>query len=207
MKFVFIILVLFMTSCSEEANREVDKPMAVALNFDPLDIPDIEIDKSELTFNAKNSVWSFKDHRFSGFAVSFFQDSTLKQKFGILDGKKQNEDVEMYQDGHVKRSANYHNGRLQGAKKAWSADSSHVLMSSLNYHLGKLHGVQKKWYPTGEIFKILNLYKGEEKGLQQAFRLNGDLFANYEAREGRIFGLKRAALCFGLDDESIQYAK
>ena len=45
---------------------------------------------------------------------------------------------------------------------------------------------------------------GKEEGIQQAFRKNGDLFANYEAREGRIFGLKKAALCFGLEDEKIQ---
>ena len=45
---------------------------------------------------------------------------------------------------------------------------------------------------------------GKEEGIQQAFRKNGDLFANYEAKEGRIFGLKKAALCFGLEDENIQ---
>lgn len=45
---------------------------------------------------------------------------------------------------------------------------------------------------------------GKEEGLQQAFRENGVLFANYEAKDGRVFGLKKAKLCFGLEDESIQ---
>ena len=31
--------------------------------------------------------------------------------------------------------------------------------------------------------------------------------ANYEAKEGRTFGLKKASLCFGLEDENIQYEK
>lgn len=48
---------------------------------------------------------------------------------------------------------------------------------------------------------------GREEGLQQAFRRNGYLYANYEARNGRIFGLKKAALCYGLEDENIQYEK
>ena len=86
-------------------------------------------------------------------------------------------------------------------------DSTHILISHLNFRLGKAHGVQKKWYTTGEIFKVLHFNMGIEEGIQQAFRKNGDLFANYEAREGRIFGLKRAALCFGLEDEEVKYAE
>ncbi|EPR68296.1 hypothetical protein [Cyclobacterium qasimii] len=46
---------------------------------------------------------------------------------------------------------------------------------------------------------------GREEGLQQAFRKNGELFANYEAKDGRIFGLKRAVLCVGLEDEVVKY--
>lgn len=48
---------------------------------------------------------------------------------------------------------------------------------------------------------------GKEDGIQQAFRENSALYANYEAKEGRIFGLKKTALCFGLEDENIQYEK
>jgi antitoxin component YwqK of YwqJK toxin-antitoxin module len=73
--------------------------------------------------------------------------------------------------------------------------------------LGKAHGEQKQWYPTGELYKKLNMNMGKEEGIQQAFRKNGDLYANYEAKEGRIFGLKKAALCYGLEDENIKYEK
>ncbi len=33
---------------------------------------------------------------------------------------------------------------------------------------------------------------------------NGKLYANYEAIDGRVYGLKRANLCFDLNDETIQ---
>ncbi|MFK7773215.1 MAG: toxin-antitoxin system YwqK family antitoxin [Saprospiraceae bacterium] len=173
----------------------------------PLEIPAVTLDKSKLDYNNKTSLWYLNEKQFSGYAVTYFQDSMLMQKIGILDGKKQNIATDWYPDGEVKHSANYHLGKLQGEKKSWSPDSTHILISHLNYHLGKAHGVQKKWYSTGEIFKILNLEMGKEEGIQQAFRKNGDLFANYEARDGRIFGLKRAALCFGLEDQKIQYSK
>ena len=45
---------------------------------------------------------------------------------------------------------------------------------------------------------------GKEEGIQQAFRKNGDLYANYEAKNGRIFGLKKASLCFGLENQKIK---
>ena len=45
---------------------------------------------------------------------------------------------------------------------------------------------------------------GKEKGIQRAYRKNGALYANYEAKNGRIFGLKKASLCFGLEDQQIK---
>ncbi len=39
--------------------------------------------------------------------------------------------------------------------------------------------------------------------MQRSWRENGQLYNNYEARDGRTFGLKRANLCFSLDDEEV----
>ena len=47
---------------------------------------------------------------------------------------------------------------------------------------------------------------GREEGLQQGFRKNGVVYANYEARDGRFYGLKKAKLCYGLEDENIKTA-
>jgi len=96
---------------------------------------------------------------------------------------------------------------LHGDKKVWSQDSAHILLTHYTFQNGSAHGEQKKWYPTGELFKVLHLNMGKEEGIQQAFRKNGALFANYEAREGRIFGLKKAALCYGLEDEQVKLSK
>ncbi|MEQ8711956.1 MAG: membrane-binding protein [Cyclobacteriaceae bacterium] len=169
----------------------------------PLDIPYITIDKSQLFYVRKKSVWTFKNQLYSGYAISYYEDGNPKEKFGILEGRKQNQAIEWYPDGHYKRLTNYLDGKLSGDKKVWSSDSSHILLSHLQYDKGKLHGEQKKWYPSGELFQKLNFDTGKEEGLQQAFRKNGALFANYEAREGQVFGLKRATLCYGLSAETI----
>ncbi len=172
-----------------------------------LEVPEKRVIKSALEYNHNTSLWTLNDLPYSGFAISYYPDRNLMEKFGILDGKKQNVAIQWYPDGHFKNVANYHKGKLHGEKKIWSADSVHVLIAHLNYHTGKAHGEQKKWYPTGELFKKLNLNRGKEEGIQQAFRKNGALFANYEAREGRVFGLKKAALCFGLEDGRIKRKK
>lgn len=201
--FMFCIL---LTGCSERASTTTIS--LVPNPFDTLlEIPNKIVDKSALYYNTKTSLWTLDDQLYSGYAVSFYRDSMLKEKIGILKGRKQNKAVKWYPDGHYKQLANYHKGKLHGEKKLWSSDSTHILIAQLNYHTGKAHGEQKKWYSTGEVYKKLNLNMGKEEGIQQAFRKNGDLYANYEARSGRIFGLKKSALCYDLDDENVQYGK
>ncbi|WP_020538051.1 toxin-antitoxin system YwqK family antitoxin [Lewinella cohaerens] len=203
--FALFSLGVFFTSCTEK--RDVKRSDTLVFTKALLEIPNIIIDNSELHYDNNKSLWSLNDQLYSGYAVSYYQDGNLKEKIGILGGKKQNQAIQWYPDGHYKQTANYHKGRLDGEKKVWSSEPAHVLIAQLNYNAGKAHGEQKKWYPTGELFKKLNLNMGREEGIQQAFRKNGALFANYEAKEGRIFGLKKAALCFGLENENIQYEK
>ena len=198
---VFIIGICII-SCSEKGASSAEpekKPRALSLV-----IPDTIVNKSQLYYDTKTSIWTLNNQEYSGYAVEFYHDNVVKEKFGLLNGRKQNSSIQWYEDGRYKRIANYEGGKLNGDKKTWSSDSPHILLSHLKYEKGKLHGEQKVWYPTGELFKKMNFNMGREEGLQQAFRMNGDLFANYEARAGRIFGLKKAALCYSLEGEDIQ---
>ncbi|MEL6535699.1 MAG: membrane-binding protein [Bacteroidota bacterium] len=199
------ILFIALLGCTERSVQLVPSATESADTY--LAIPDGEIEKSELFYDREKSLWTWNNQVYSGYAVSYHGDGTLKEKFGILEGRKQNQAIHWYPDGHYERAANYHMGKLHGDKKTWSADTAHTLLSHLQYVAGKAHGEQKIWYPTGELFKKLHLNMGQEEGLQQAFRKNGALFAKYEALDGRIFGLKKAALCFGLSDENIQYGR
>lgn len=197
-----ILISLLLVSCKEEP---INKSTPRVTEITELDIPDTTVSRSLLHYNNKTSLWNLNNQRYSGYAITYQKDSTIMDKFGVLDGRKQNKAVEYYPDGHMKHLSHYHKGKLHGTKKYWSSDSDHILLSHLNYVSGKLHGEQKKWYPSGELFKKLNLNMGREEGIQQAFRKNGDLYSNYEAKNGRIFGLKKAALCFGIEDEKIKY--
>ncbi|WP_350284797.1 toxin-antitoxin system YwqK family antitoxin [uncultured Croceitalea sp.] len=193
-------LSFLLIGCSEQKGKSITN--------DPiLEIPDTFVEKSVLRYNHKTMIWTLKGSPYSGFAQSYHGDNTLKEEFGILNGKKQHKFIQWYPDGHFKNVSMYDRGRLHGEKKIWSVDSPHVLIGHYHYHKGKPHGEQKKWYSTGELYKKINLNRGKEEGLQQAFRKNGALYANYEARAGRIFGLKKAKLCYSLKEENVQYKK
>lgn len=188
-------------------NQQKEKSTLSNNTENVFEVPERKVLKSTIKYNHKISLWTLNDQPYSGFVVSYYNNNTLKEKFGILNGRKQNKFIQWFPDGHLKNVANYNKGKLHGEKKIWSSDSTHILIAHFNYHTGKAHGEQNKWYPTGELFKKLNLNRGKEEGIQQAFRKNGDLYTNYEARKGRIFGLKKAALCYGLEDENIKYKK
>ena len=200
---ILFLLSSFVISCVEKADRKTTKPSVPVETVD--EIPDTTVDISLLHYDNKTSQWTLDTLLYSGHAVSYYQDGVLKEKISFLSGRKQNQATQWFADKHLKRILNYHRGKLHGEKKSWSPDGNHILLSHLHYQMGKAHGTQTFWYPTGELYKKLTLNMGREEGMQQAFRKNGELYANYEARNGRIFGLKKAALCYGLEDEEIQY--
>lgn len=82
-----------------------------------LQIPNTMVDLSALHDENKTSVWGLNGQLSSGYAVSFHRDSILKEKIGILNGKKQDQAIQWYPDGPYKQVTNYHKGRLHGAKK------------------------------------------------------------------------------------------
>ena len=203
---IYIILLLGISISCVDNSEEIIKRNNY-LDDVGIEVPSKIIEKSFLNYDRKTSLWTLNNTPFSGYAVSFYSDSTLREKIGILNGKTEGQSLTFYGDGHLQQISNYRIGKLHGDKKLWSSDTNHVLLSHLNYQLGKPHGVQMTWYSTGELHKKLHMNMGKEDGIQQAFRKNSALYANYEAQEGRVFGLKKTALCFGLEDEEIQYEK
>ena len=194
------LLGFLLAACSQlETASVVDE-----MTFAPQNVPEVVIEKTRLEYHHQSSRWTYDAIPYSGYAVTYFPDGSLQERFGVLDGKRQGEYLHWFADGQLRNVANYHEGKLHGAKKVWIQDSAYVLISHLNYKAGKPHGKQTKWYPSGELFKVLHLNEGREEGIQQAFRKNGDRYANYEAREGRIFGLKKSKLCYSLEEEQLK---
>ncbi|GAA0720241.1 hypothetical protein GCM10009430_20200 [Aquimarina litoralis] len=201
-RLIVLLLCLLILGCAEQIKTKQNG--IDLLKEGVVEVPDTTVHKTYLHYNHKTSQWLLNGEFYSGYIVSFYSNDTLKERTGVLNGKKQKKSTLWYSDGHFKEVANYHNGKLHGEKKIWSAETDHMLISHLNYYRGKPHGEQKQWYTTGELYKKMFMNMGKEDGIQQAFRKNGDLYANYEVKNGRIFGLKKSVLCYGLKDENVK---
>lgn len=202
-RFIPILFWLFIiTGCNKKNNKNLIKLSNT--KFILYQIPNINVDKSQIKYDNFSSIYSINNKPFCGYMVSYFKDTIIKEKIGILNGKKHNQATFWYPDGKLKLISNFNKGKLHGEKKIWSNEHDYILIAKLNYKNGKAHGEQKQWYKTGELYKKLNLSNGKEDGIQQAYRKNGELYANYEAKNNRIFGLKKTALCYDLENENIK---
>lgn len=187
-------------SCGEGAPRPNQN-----IEREEVTIADLEIEKDSLFLNGNEGNWYYKDQLFNGYAVKYHKNGELWQKVGFFKGKKMGVAKIWFQNGVLKVESHYHKNKLVGSYKAWWENG--VLASESFYENGKLQGTEKKWYTTGTLAKLRNLVDGNEQGLQQAWLQNGTLYVNYEAKNGRIFGMRRANLCYQLEDEQVVYSE
>lgn len=170
------------------------------------EVPTTKVAHDQLVLNSMEGIWSLGGDPYSGYSLQYYPNGNIRTKTGFYKGKKQGLSSEYYPDGHPKHQTPYHQNLMHGEVKNWFGTGGHPQLAVRNFYLGKPHGVHKKWYKNGQLFKVMNYQMGKEKGMQQAFNENGSIYANYEAKNGRVFGLKRSMLCYELEDEkTIRY--
>ncbi|MEO9477449.1 MAG: membrane-binding protein [Cyclobacteriaceae bacterium] len=199
---IILVVLLIIIGC----NRPDGRPASVDLIKT---VPDIEWKTEETYYDRMTSTWRFSadSNVVSGYIISSFESGAIEKKIGLVEGRKEGLQLTYYPNGQLKFSESYSDNKLNGTVKRWGIEEGYQMLAELNYKDGKLHGVQRKWYATGELHKLMQVYNGVENGMQKAFRKNGALYANYEAKNGRTFGLKRSNLCYELDNEQVVYAQ
>ena len=166
------------------------------------DFPAVQVNASHLKLNAGQGLVYYMGKPFSGTSVARYANGRNSITIDYDLGKKDGKHLKWFDDGTLSYEAHYKTGKLHGAVKTWWR--SGTLRSQGNYSLGKVDGTQRQWYKSGALFKQLNYTMGLQEGMQKAWRQNGKIYNNYEAKNGRIFGLKRANLCYQLEDEIVQ---
>jgi antitoxin component YwqK of YwqJK toxin-antitoxin module len=166
-------------------------------------IPDTQVNKKEVILHPNEGKWYYKNQPFSGFSVMYHENGVLAERVGYYNGKKEGLAEKRYPNGCFQKTSTYTENRLMGMVKSWWPNG--IICSESNYIDGKKHGIQKRWYANGQLSRQATNYHGKEGGLHQAWLENGKIYANYEVKNGRIFGLKRSNLCYQLNDENIQY--
>ncbi len=58
-----------------------------------------------------------------------------------------------------------------------------------------IHGLYRSWHRNGQPAELKHYVSGRESGLQQAWTDKGDLYLNFEAINGRHYGLVNSRPC------------
>lgn len=183
-------------------NSSTNKTNKQSYTFEKIQIDaSIIVHKDSLHLNGNEGNWYYKDKLFNGFGVKYYANNSLKEKTGFFKGKKQGVYKVWFENGMLKMASHYHQNTLEGSYKSWW--NSGVLASEVTYKNGKAEGVERKWFRDGTLSKERNLLAGREDGLQKAWLENGKLYVNYEAKNGRIFGMRRANSCYKLENEKL----
>ena len=160
------------------------------------------VSADSLELIATKNMVLYEGKPFSDTAVSYYENGkqaiTIDYNNGIRNGYYR----KWFDSGLLSFESRYIAGKRNGKTASWWRNGNK--RSESNFVNGIAEGSQKEWYMSGAIFKQVNLVAGKENGLQQSWRENGKIYNNYEAKDGRIFGLKRASLCFSLKDEELQ---
>lgn len=192
---LLFLLSLLILSCNTKISKGVE------VNSEEKPISELEVLKKELVLNGNEGNWYYNEKCFNGYAVRYHENGTLFQRVGFYNGKKEGVANIWFSNGVLKVESHYNKNMLVGSYKSWWDNG--VLASETNYVEGKKQGVERYWFSNGKISKKRNLLNDKEEGLQQAWLENGKLYVNYEAKNGRIFGMRRANSCYKLEDEVI----
>jgi hypothetical protein len=204
MRVLFFILIITIVSCQDKVELSQATQPETPKTIKILSVPNTTVNLNQLVLKRLEGQWKLDSLPFSGFGLAYFPNGKLKSKIGFVNGKKEGQAEEYFEDGHLRNLTSYHENLMHGEVKNWSGAIDHHKLAIRHFYLGKPHGVHKKWYPNGNLMKIITYQMGKEEGLQQAFLENGKLYANYEARDGRTFGLKRSMLCYELEDGNLK---
>ncbi len=187
--------------CEEsKTNNGKDNDIEVLVKK-PVVIKAVEVNKDELILNQVEGIWYYNEEPYNGYALRFHANDTLGERIGFYNGKREGVARQWSPYGVLRVESHYRNNRLSGVYKSWWENGE--LSRESHYEKGLLNGLEKQWYSNGQLSKLRHIVDGKEEGIQKGWLENGKLYVNYEAKNGRIYGMRRANSCYKLEDEVV----
>ncbi|WP_424291925.1 toxin-antitoxin system YwqK family antitoxin [Eudoraea sp.] len=202
MKQLFLIfsLALSVFNCKEKTLNNKEHADSAYIN-EVFVVTPKEVSKKDLILNQIEGKWYRNDKPYNGYSIKCYPNGNIKERWGFYKGKREGVARRWSENGVLRVESYYHQNRLVGTYKTWWDNA--VLAEESYYVDGTKEGDEKQWYPNGQLSKLRRLVHGKEEGLQQAWLQNGKTYVNYEAKNGRIFGMKRANSCYKLENEVV----
>ncbi|MBC3847149.1 hypothetical protein H8K90_12205 [Winogradskyella echinorum] len=201
MRVILITMLLCLLGCKEASINTSSDILSDIKEDNIIVIDSREVLKSELVLNQLEGVWYYEGQPYNGYSLKFHDNDSLKEKLGFYNGKRHGVARTWSKHGVLRIESYYNQNKLTDDYKSYWENGNLALQ--VNYVDGKKQGEEKQWYSNGELSKLRQLVGGSEEGIQKAWLPNGQLYVNYEAKNGRIFGLMRANSCYKLEDEKV----
>ena len=87
----------------------------------------------------------------------------------------------------------YVDGREEGLAEGWFSNGRRQFQRT--FRAGVYHGTVTEWYSNGQLYHVGNYAAGQEQGRQLYYQPEGSIRANYDARNGRQYGLIGSKHC------------
>ena len=159
-------------------------------------IPDLTVEEGSDALNIQNGVSYFSNVPVSGYIISHYNNSALKEKNGYINGIQEGTSLSWFENGTMNSKRFYVNGEKDGTHYGWYSDGSKRF--EYNFTNGVNTGIHYEWYQNGSIAKK-TVYKNGIEEQVQAWRDNGKLYINYVVNNSH--------LCYTLKNEKGEYVK
>ena len=146
--------------------------------------------------NGQYFYWSVP---FTGYLLSTDPHEQVRTIQALRNGRADGISRSFFASGQKRDERSYRSGKSYGKHMGWWASGKSAF--DYRYIYDRLEGDLRKWYESGAPFLHLHYCNDSEDGPQQGWRENGKLFLNYTAKDGRRYGLQKAALCYTLAKE------
>lgn len=124
-------------------------------------------------------IYYYDGNPYSGKLIEVDSQNNCTGEIELIDGLKHGRSVYYFQDGSIKRTAEY--------KK------------------GVYHGLVVQYFENGTMFSRFNYVNGQEQGRQQMWKSDGRLKVNYDVIDGRKYGLTGVKNCLNVYEDTVGF--
>ncbi|CAH8290679.1 MORN repeat protein [Mariniflexile fucanivorans] len=199
--FLIVLFALIFSGCHQQPEKMAHAENTRISQETPNVIDNVLVAKNALYLNQKQGTWYYNKKPFNGFSVKFYPNGVLEEQLGFYKGKREGVAKRWSDNGVLRVESFYNQNKLVGIYKSWWENG--LVAEESTYVNGFKQGIERQWHDNGTLSKLRHMVDGEESGMQQAWLKNGTLYINYEAKNGRIFGLLKSNLCYQLENEVV----
>ncbi|HVZ24683.1 MAG TPA: hypothetical protein VG842_01425, partial [Sediminibacterium sp.] len=159
---------------------------------------EIAVEATDTGLSLVNGLYWYHGAPLDGKRILRYADGRIRAVEHYAAGREEGPWQGWYPDGHLAYRRYFHAGEKDREACGWWPNGQ--LQYVYHYRMGIYEGAFQEWYQSGHPLKsIIYLHGQAQSG--KGWRDNGKPYMNFVIRDGRIYGLMNANLCYSLKDE------